>query len=205
MREEFLFLCSGLPNLAPRDEIGLNQKTMKSRLIFAMLGLFAIASCHSHMSEEDMATLREAAAIHNEAYELQKQTDGLMAEIAEYKNAMLARLASRNEELDPGDAEAVDTMKALLVEIENLENELADWKAELVEVEIPGEEHDHDHGDHDHADHDHSHSHDPKVDITPAQMLELQKEQKNLISNLYNRAGQIRAQASKFASPNLED
>ena len=58
----------------------------------------------------------------------------------------------------------------------NIESRLEFWSENLVEV--PGFEHEHDH-DHDHGhdhDHDHDHDHGPKLELTPEDMLAVQKE-----------------------------
>jgi hypothetical protein len=177
---------------------------MKKILSLFLLTAVVFACSHG-LSEEEIAILREAAAIHEEAYALQKEADGLMALIAEHKNDLQMRLASINAEEGNNNPEAVESLKGLLVEIENLQQELSDWKAELVEVEIPGEEHDHDHdhGHHDH-DHDHDHSHGSSVDITPAQMLEVQKEQRDIITTILMRAKQLRAQVESFTATAAE-
>lgn len=169
-------------------------------LLFGLVTVLAfLQACEKGMSDEDRATLQEAKAIHNEAYAVQQELDGIMAEIAEYKNALQVRLSSINAEENGMEEEQVEPLKNLLVDVENLTEELAAWKAELVEVEIPGEEHDH---DHDHGEHDHSHDHDhgPALEITPEQMLALQKEQKGLIEAIMQRATQVKSQLQSFLS-----
>jgi hypothetical protein len=160
-------------------------------LVFGLLTLFVfLQACENGMSDEDRATLQEAKAIHNQAYAVQQELDGMMAEVAEHKNALQMRLSSINAEENAMGEEEIEPLKNLLLEVENLTDELTAWKAELVEVEIPGEEHDHDHEGHDH---NHDHSHGPALEITPDQMLELQKEQKALIEAIMQRAKQVKS------------
>jgi len=170
-------------------------------IIFSSILLTMTVACSSGgLSEEELATLNEAKQIHNEAYAIQGQVDGLMAQIAEHKNFMQVALSNNSEsQLDEIAQEEVDKIKGLLLEIEILEEELTNWKAELIEVEIPGEdEHDH---DHDHEGHDHDHgSHSSSIDILPSQMLELQKEQRNIIQTIQAKAEQLLAQCLQYVS-----
>jgi hypothetical protein len=153
--------------------------------IMLFAGLFV--ACSSGLSEEELAILKEAAAVHDEAYAKQKEIDGLMVQLVEYRNFFMAGLANNNErESQVLDDVTTEDMKSILVEIQSIEESLLVWKEDFTEVEIPGEEHDHDHGDHDHG-----HSHAPAADITPAQMLDLQRGQKALIESIHERVLQV--------------
>jgi hypothetical protein len=174
---------------------------MKRILFGLLMPLAFLQACEQGLSDEDMAILHEAKSTHNQAYALQQELDGLMADIAEHKNALQMRLSSINAEENNVGEEQVEPLKNLLVEVENLTEELTTWKAELVEVEIPGEEHDHDHEGHDHG---HDHAHDPALELTPVQMLELQKEQKAIIEAIMLRARQVKTQLELFTSSQIE-
>jgi hypothetical protein len=175
---------------------------MKQIIGVLLLSMAFLQACEQGLSDEDLATLQEAKAVHEEAFTVQQELDGIMATIAEHKNALQMRLSSINAEEDNVGEDQVEPLKNLLVEIENLTEELAGWKAELVEVEIPGEEHDHDHEGHDHG---HDHSHGPELEITPEQMLELQKEQKAIIEAIMLRARQVKTQLELFTSSQTEN
>lgn len=173
-------------------------------ILFSALLLLIFSACTSSgLSEDELATLNEAKAIHNEAYSIQGQVDAMMAQIAEHKNFMQVALSNNSEsQADEIAQEEVEKIKGLLLEIETLEEELNNWKAELVEVEIPGEEHDH---DHDHEGHDHSHGSNNAVDILPNQMLELQKEQRNIIQTIQAKAAQLLVQCQQYVTNASED
>lgn len=174
-------------------------------ILFSALLILIISACTSSgLSEDELATLNEAKAIHNEAYGIQSQVDAVMAQIAEHKNFMQVALSNNSEsQADEIAQEEVEKIKGLLLEIETLEEELNNWKAELIEVEIPGEEH-----DHEHEGHDHNHGSNNAVDILPNQMLELQKEQKNIIQTIQAKAAQLLIQCQQYvtsASENIDE
>lgn len=176
----------------------------KIKALLSFIFISTIISCSGGgLSDEEMATLSEAKTIHNEAYATQGQVDGLMAQIAEHKNFMLVALSNNSEsQSDEIAQEEVEKIKGLLLEIEVLEEELENWKTEFVEVEIPGEE---DH-DHDHEGHDHAHeSNGPEVEILPEQMLELQKEQRNIIQTIQAKAEQLLAQCQQYVNNATEE
>ncbi len=171
----------------------------KFKVLLSFFFISTIIACSSgELSEEEMATLSEAKTIHNEAYATQGQVDGLMAQIAEHKNFMQVALSNNSEsQSDEIAQEEVEKIKGLLLEIEILEEELTNWKVEFVEVEIPGEE-----------DHDHDHVHEsngPEVEILPEQMLELQKEQRNIIQTIQAKAEQLLAQCQQYFNNATEE
>ena len=173
------------------------------RFTYAVIFILLIGACSdSGLSEEELATLNEAKTIHNEAYAIQGEVDEIMAQIAEHKNYMQVALSNNSESQDDEIAQGeVTKIKSLLLEIETLEEELINWKAELVEVDIPGEE-EHDH-EHNHEGHDHSHA-GPDVEILPEQMLELQKEQRNIIQTIKVKAEQLKAQCQQYVNEAIE-
>jgi len=78
-----------------------------------------------------------------------------------------------------------DTFTEDVVRFTALKQELADWKANRIGV--PGYEHDYHGHDHDH-DHDHSNDHKSSVShLKPEQILEVQKEWKAVVENIYNQ------------------
>lgn len=171
----------------------------KFKVFLSFFFISTIIACSGgELSEEEMATLSEAKTIHNEAYATQGQVDGLMAQIAEHKNFMQVALSNNSEsQSDEIAQEEVEKIKGLLLEIEILEEELTNWKVEFVEVEIPGEE-----------DHDHDHAHEsngPEVEILPEQMLELQKEQRNIIQTIQAKAEQLLAQCQQYFNNATEE
>jgi hypothetical protein len=71
-----------------------------------------------------------------------------------------------------------DSLNAILAALEN-------WEKQLVEV--PGnEDHDHNHGAHEHHDHEQA-----SVEVTPEQMLLIQRELENRLNNISKRLQQI--------------
>lgn len=174
-------------------------------ILFSALLILIISACTSSgLSEDELATLNEAKVIHDEAYSIQGQVDAMMAQIAEHKNFMQVALSNNSEsQADEIAQEEVEKIKGLLLEIETVEEELNNWKAELIEVEIPGEEH-----DHDHEGHDHNHGSNNAEDILPNQMLELQKEQRNIIQTIQAKAAQLLVQCQQYvtsASENIDE
>ncbi len=178
-------------------------------ITYSAILVLIIAACASGgLSEEELATLNEAKTIHNEAYAIQGQADAIMAQMAEHKNFMLVMLSNNSEsQADEIAPEEVDKIKGLLLEIEMLEEELTNWKAEFIEVEIPGgEEHTENHDGHEHEGDDHDHSSDgPKVEILPNQMLELQKEQRSIIQTIQANAEELLTRCLQYVSNAADD
>jgi hypothetical protein len=128
--------------------------------IFWFVLSIAVVAC-SPGSANEKSVLQEAYQIHNEAVE--------KATILEEK------IRAHSLQSD----HAHDTLDALAAALEH-------WKSDLVEV--PGFD-DHDH-QHDHATHDHNHDHPahhaPAKDLTPNQILAIQREFKDQIDSLTN-------------------
>jgi hypothetical protein len=128
--------------------------------IFWFVLSIAVVAC-SPGSSNEKRVLQEAYQIHNEAVE--------KATILEEK------IRAHSLQSD----HARDTLDALAAALEI-------WKSDLVEV--PGFD-DHDHH-HDHATHDHNHDHHAHhaaaKDLTPTQILAIQRESKVQIDSLTN-------------------
>ncbi len=101
--------------------------------------------------------LEEAAKIHEEAMSVAHHLGPDLENLNIKRNLLLGQ-----QELTCEDS--------LLLERINRVDKCFQW-FQRNHVEVPGFEHAHDHGDH-----DHSHDHGPKLDLTPEDMLLVQKE-----------------------------
>ncbi len=144
--------------------------------------LLLTLACNSAKKEDP--ALREAAEIHREAVAIEKALKPQIEQLVQLKNNIniLGRALTEAE-------------KALVSQIESIESTYAYWLEHHVEV--PGYEHDHVH-DHDHAHHDHSHG--KKLDLTPADMLAVQREFRDSITVLQQRIEQTLQQAAAVKS-----
>ena len=84
------------------------------------------------------------------------------------------------------DLKSIDSDTSSIVSIKK---RLSNWRENLVEV--PGFEEEHDHS-HDHAGHDH-HDHGPTLDVSPADMLTIQKEFFDTIQVIQKDLVQVKA------------
>ena len=131
-----------------------------------ILALFVI-SCSS-VNSGDEGEFDGSMEAHELAMEMSKQVK------EKIENLELA--SGQNE---PADTVLLDSVSALMESFEY-------WESTIVEV--PGHEHHHDHEGHDH---DHDHDHSPSPDVTPEQMLEIQKDLLDRITKLNDRAQSI--------------
>ena len=133
-------------------------------------GLAALLVTACNTSKKEDPQLKEAADVHLEAMQIEKQMKPQLAELVQLKNS----INIQGRELT---AEEI----ALVQQIEALEASYSFW--EENHVEVPGHEH-HDHDDHDH---DHHHHHGPKLDLSPADMLLVQQEFRDSIRAIQQR------------------
>lgn len=155
-----------------------NAMNLNLKLIFVGL-LFLSANCGS-TSEEDQKLLKEAAAIHLEAVELEQQVKPKLDELIQQKNSINIQGRSLTaQEL------------AFAQKVESIENSYAYW--EENHVEVPGHGHDgHEGHDHGHEGHNHDHGHDAKLEVSAADMLLIQKEFKDSILSIQQRIEQLK-------------
>ena len=74
----------------------------------------------------------------------------------------------------------LEQLPADSTQVVSLKKRFDTWKEN--QIEVPGFEHSHDHDhDHDHGDHDHDHDHGPGLELTPEDMLLVQKEMRDSI------------------------
>lgn len=141
-----------------------------AQLLSCLLAALLITACNT--SQKENPQLKEAADVHLEAMQIEKQMKPQLAELVQLKNS----INIQGRELT---AEEI----ALVQQIEALEASYAFW--EENHVEVPGHEH-HDHDDHDHDDH-HHHHHGPKLNLSPADMLLVQQEFRDSIRAIQQR------------------
>ena len=150
---------------------------MNLNLSSLWLVLFAVCfiSCNSSHSKED-ELLDEAAKIHNEAVQIEQQIKDKITTLNQQAN----NLKVQGRELEANEISFIE-------QVNNLNASYNYWQENHVEV--PGHD-DHDHHGHDHG-HDHDHDHGPALEISPEDMLLIQKEFKDSILSIKNRVETI--------------
>lgn len=123
-------------------------------------------------SAKDDPILQEAAKIHEEAHEIQEGIEPTVAQFDSLKTLLTNKKTTLADSLAAQADEAVASLDKIKADLES-------WEENLVVV--PGMEHDHEHEGHNHEGHDHKHDHKPAPDVTPEQMLDIQKEIKKNI------------------------
>jgi len=122
--------------------------------------LFSCGNTAKTPSDDPM--LKEANDYHLKAMAVEKEIKPLFEELRNQKNGIQVQgRALTKEEMDFVDY------------VNKMETIYGNWEGNRLEV--PGFEHEHDHSHHGH-DHGHDHHHGPDVQLTPEQMLEVQKE-----------------------------
>lgn len=149
---------------------------MKPISLLLLLSIFTW-SCQSSSSENDNALLEEAGKIHLEAIQIEKTIKPKLDELVQAKN----RLSIQGRALNADE-------QAFINKVEQLQSSYNYW--EENHVEVPGTEHDHGH-DHSHEGHDHSHDHGPKLEVSAADMLLIQKEFRDSILSIKQRIEEI--------------
>ena len=147
---------------------------MKPLRLFAA-AVWTLAACNP---EKD-PRLQQAAQIHNQAMAMHGEA---MASVGSAK-ALLPRLKARR---DSASAAARPALDSAMAGIEQMDERMDAWMAEVVEV--PGNEED-GHAHHEHGKGEaHEHSHEAPPDVTPQQMLDIQKEMKKNIEGIRTEA-----------------
>ncbi|SFF41605.1 hypothetical protein [Thermoflexibacter ruber] len=146
----------------------MKQQTYFPIALFALLLLF---SCNGK-DEKSEALLKEAVKWHNEAMAIHKELMPKMKALEELK----AKLTAQKDSLAGKDENAISQLDAKIMNLENISKGMKEWMENIVEV--PHDEEHHHHHEGDAHDHDHSREHEAKIDLTPEQMLEIQKEMK---------------------------
>lgn len=114
--------------------------------------------------------LQEAAQIHNEAIAMHKEVTALV----ENAKTLLPGLKAKRDSEDAVARPAFDTAIAA---IEQADKKLDLWMDDVVEV--PGNE-----AHNEHNAHEHEHNHAAPPDVTPQQMLEIQRETKKTLESI---------------------
>ncbi len=138
-----------------------NRKSMK--YLFLIFTISALVAC-GQASKKENPMLAEAAEIHAQAIRMEQTMKPNLDALIQIKN----NLNVQGRALTPQEQD-------LITQIESLVARYAYW--EENHVEVPGHEH-HDHADHAHHDHDHHHGHhhNAKLDLSPQDMLLVQRE-----------------------------
>lgn len=135
-------------------------------LVCALLSIALLVGACGGKSAKDDPILQEATKIHNEAHEMQEGIEPTVGQIDSLKTLLTNKKATLNDST----AKQVDE---LIVALDKVKGDFESWEENIVSV--PGMEHDHEHEGHNHEGHDH-HDHKPAPDVTPEQMLDIQKE-----------------------------
>lgn len=144
-------------------------------IVSLLFGIFVLTGCNS-ADPAAQKIYKEASMIHNEAVTIENTVKEKIASLDE----VMAQLSTQIEATT--DSVAAAPLQAIATELTGLKDSYGLWAGSVIEV--PGQEHDHDHG-HDHEGHDHSHDHDNAgMDMSPEDMLELQKELKTKIQEI---------------------
>lgn len=136
------------------------------RFLFLAVMITSLAACGSSQKDKDI--LEEAWKVHTEAMEIEQNIKPQLEELAQLKNSINVQ----------GRALTPEEIK-LIEQIEAIENSYAYW--ETHHLEVPGHEHDHQ----DHAHHDHNHG--AKLELSPQDMLSVQREFRDSIISIRER------------------
>ena len=141
------------------------QNPMRLKVISVIVFAFFV-SCHT-TSEEDAHHLQQAADIHKAMMEIEKQFENQLDSLKSFSH------------------HAVEIRDSLQV----IEKDFELWEKNVVEVPGDDSAEAHDHG------HDHGHEHHGEkedLQVTPEQMVEIQKELKSNLEKLLLRLQSIR-------------
>ena len=146
--------------------------------LFTIL-LCTVFACQRNTDSGADQVLEEAGKIHLQAVEIDKTVKPLIAQLEQERN----QINIQGRALSEGEIQRVQQIESILASY--------DWFNEN-HVEVPGLEHDHDHDhDHDHEGHDHDHDHDhdhgPGLELSPNDMLLVQKEFLDTIQSIQKR------------------
>jgi hypothetical protein len=142
-----------------RKITAMTQKISTLFLTFLFsTALLLTHSCQRGNSADDRL-LSEAAALHEEAMQIDRQLQPQLENLIQEGNS----IQIQGRALTPEEMQRVDAINAVRRSYE--------WFEEN-HIEVPGHDHDHDHDDH--AGHDHGHG--PGLELSPADMLAVQQE-----------------------------
>lgn len=136
------------------------------RILLLTVTVMVLAACGS--SQKDKAILEEAWKVHTEAMEIEQNIKPQLEELAQLKNSINVQ----GRALTPEEIKLVER-------IESIQNSYAYW--ETHHMGVPGHEHDHQ----DHAHHDHNHG--AKLELSPQDMLSVQREFRDSITSIQER------------------
>jgi hypothetical protein len=137
---------------------------MKYQIVIFAAGL--LFACQSPQPSDNAG---EAAKIHLEIIAIEGALAGKVDSLIQLRN----QLAIQGRALTPEEI-------AFNNQVTGIETSINYWRENLPEP--PGLEH-----DHSHAGHDHHHHHGPALDVTPEQMLAIQKEFRDSILSIQQR------------------
>jgi|APTNR8051073442_1049403.scaffolds.fasta_scaffold00629_18 hypothetical protein len=137
---------------------------MKYQIVIFAAGL--LFACQSPQPSDNAG---EAAKIHLEIIAIEGALAGKVDSLIQLRN----QLAIQGRALTPEEI-------AFNNQVTGIETSMNYWRENLPEP--PGLEH-----DHSHAGHDHHHHHGPALDVTPEQMLAIQKEFRDSILSIQQR------------------
>jgi hypothetical protein len=144
-------------------------------LLFLSIGIWL--ACNTAKKEDPV--LKEAAEAHRQALEVEKAVAPLLGELVQVKN----NLNVQGRTLTPEEQSVIQA-------VESIEASYSRW--EETHVEVPGYEHEAE-GD-SHAGHDHG----PKLDLSPQDMLLVQRELRDTILALQQRVENALQQAKQL-------
>ncbi|MFN8357329.1 MAG: hypothetical protein U0Y10_22925 [Spirosomataceae bacterium] len=142
-----------------------------------VLVAFAVLVWACGNSLKDDPQVKEAGKLHLEASEIQEEIEPLVEQIDSVNTA----LAEKKKTLADSSAQQAEEVIAALSKVKT---DFEDWEKNVFEV--PGVEHNHAEGE----EHHHHHDHKPAPDLTPEQMLEVQKEMLKTIQGLKEAVNQ---------------
>ena len=144
---------------------------MKSIVAHIFIGLclgLALTAC----SEKKDPKMEEAGKIHLEAMKIEET----IAEEIETADSLENILVEKKKSLK--DATTIASIDSTIAAINRTQAAFEEWEENLVEV--PGLAHEHHHGEGE----EHHHDHKPAPDLSPDQMLEIQKATKANIEKI---------------------
>lgn len=134
---------------------------------FFFLAIIILTSCSTGQQQPQDPLLIEAFKYHEEAIELEKSLQSIIGEL----DAKKSTIQSAGEELGEDDMKFIDITN-------RIEKSYKKWHENRIEV--PGFEHDHANCK--------GHHHGSSVQLTPQQMLEVQKESMKNIGDMLRKA-----------------
>jgi hypothetical protein len=144
------------------------MKNTKHYLLAAACS-FLIIAC----ADKKDPKMEEAGKIHLEAMEIEEAIAEQIESVDSLKNVLVEKKKTLT------DAASIASIDSTVAALEKVHGSFEEWEGSLVEV--PGLAHEH----HDHGKgEEHHHDHKPAPDLTPDQMLQVQKEIKANIEKI---------------------